>query len=41
MLAVGDRILASCISACGICRFCREGRYGQCRGGGGWWARTS
>jgi len=35
-LASGDRVLASCISACGICRFCREGAYGQCRGGGGW-----
>jgi alcohol dehydrogenase len=35
-LAVGDRVLASCISACGICRFCRESAYGQCRGGGGW-----
>ncbi|MEU4221864.1 zinc-dependent alcohol dehydrogenase family protein [Actinoplanes sp. NPDC026623] len=35
-LATGDRVLASCISACGICRFCREGAYGQCRGGGGW-----
>jgi alcohol dehydrogenase len=35
-LAVGDRVLASCISACGICRYCREGSYGQCRGGGGW-----
>jgi alcohol dehydrogenase len=35
-LAVGDRVLASCISACGICRFCRAGMYGQCRGGGGW-----
>ena len=22
--------------ACGRCRFCREGRYGQCQGGGGW-----
>ena len=33
---VGDRILVSCISACGTCRFCREGRYGQCLGGGGW-----
>ncbi|MFI1996636.1 zinc-dependent alcohol dehydrogenase family protein [Actinoplanes sp. NPDC020271] len=32
----GDRVLASCISACGACRFCREGRYGQCRAGGGW-----
>jgi alcohol dehydrogenase len=35
-LVAGDRVLASCISACGICRFCREGAYGQCRGGGGW-----
>ncbi|MET0419229.1 MAG: alcohol dehydrogenase catalytic domain-containing protein, partial [Actinoplanes sp.] len=35
-LTPGDRVLASCISACGICRFCREGAYGQCRGGGGW-----
>jgi threonine dehydrogenase-like Zn-dependent dehydrogenase len=33
---VGDRVLVSCISACGSCRFCREGRYGQCRGGAGW-----
>jgi len=33
---VGDRVLVSCISGCGRCRFCREGRYGQCQGGGGW-----
>ncbi|MFJ9898336.1 zinc-dependent alcohol dehydrogenase family protein [Streptomyces sp. NPDC091280] len=32
----GDRVLVSCISACGRCRYCREGAYGQCRGGGGW-----
>ena len=32
----GDRVLVSCVSACGACRFCREGRYGQCLGGGGW-----
>ncbi|MGH3274665.1 MAG: zinc-dependent alcohol dehydrogenase family protein [Streptosporangiaceae bacterium] len=32
----GDRVLVSCISACGRCRFCRESRYGQCQGGGGW-----
>ncbi len=32
----GDRVLVSCVSACGTCRFCREGRYGQCLGGGGW-----
>jgi alcohol dehydrogenase len=33
---VGDRVLVSCVSTCGACRFCREGRYGQCLGGGGW-----
>jgi alcohol dehydrogenase len=32
----GDRVLVSCITSCGRCRFCREGRYGQCLGGGGW-----
>jgi alcohol dehydrogenase len=32
----GDRVLMSCISACGRCRYCKEGRYGQCLGGGGW-----
>ena len=32
----GDRVLISCISACARCRYCREGRYGQCVGGGGW-----
>ena len=26
----------SCITACGSCRYCREARYGQCLGGGGW-----
>lgn len=35
-LEPGDRVLVSCITACGSCRFCREGRYGQCLGGGGW-----
>lgn len=35
-LSVGDRVLLSCVSACGRCRFCREGRFGQCLGGGGW-----
>ena len=35
-LTPGDRVLVSCISACGTCRFCREGRYGQCLDGGGW-----
>jgi alcohol dehydrogenase len=33
---VGDRVLVSCISVCGTCRFCREGSSGQCLGGGGW-----
>jgi alcohol dehydrogenase len=32
----GDRVLVSCVSACAHCRFCREGRHGQCLGGGGW-----
>jgi alcohol dehydrogenase len=32
----GDRVLVPCISVCGACRYCREGHYGQCRGGGGW-----
>jgi alcohol dehydrogenase len=35
-LSVGDRVLISCITSCGSCRFCREGSYGQCLGGGGW-----
>jgi alcohol dehydrogenase len=35
-LAEGDRVLVSCITSCGRCRFCREGRYGLCTGGGGW-----
>jgi alcohol dehydrogenase len=33
---VGDHVLVSCVSACGACRFCREARFGQCLGGGGW-----
>ena len=32
----GDRVLVSCISACGRCRYCRLASYGQCVGGGGW-----
>ena len=32
----GDRVLVSCISACGRCRYCRDGMYGQCLNGGGW-----
>ena len=33
---IGDRVLVSCVTSCGRCRFCKEGRYGQCSGGGGW-----
>jgi alcohol dehydrogenase len=36
LLHPGDRVLVSCITACGACRFCRAGQYGQCLGGGGW-----
>lgn len=32
----GDRVLISCITACGRCSYCRAGHYGQCLGGGGW-----
>ncbi len=32
----GDRVLMSCVSSCGRCRYCKEARYGQCLGGGGW-----
>jgi len=35
-LAEGDKVLVSCITSCGRCRFCREGHYGLCIGGGGW-----
>jgi alcohol dehydrogenase len=35
-VAAGDRVLLSCVSACGRCRYCKEARYGQCLGGGGW-----
>ncbi len=35
-IAEGDRVLVSCISSCGMCQPCREGHFGQCRGGGGW-----
>jgi alcohol dehydrogenase len=35
-VAVGDRVLVSCISACGRCDYCRQSMYGQCLGGGGW-----
>src|ERR1017187_2660655 len=32
----GDRVLLSCVSSCGRCRYCKEGRSGKCLGGGGW-----
>ncbi|WP_108667495.1 zinc-dependent alcohol dehydrogenase family protein [Euzebya rosea] len=35
-VAASDRVLVSCISSCGRCRFCRDGAYGQCLNGGGW-----
>src|SRR5262249_20033927 len=35
-VAPGERVLVSCITSCGRCRFCKEGRYGLCTGGGGW-----
>ena len=35
-VAEGDRVLVSCITACGRCSFCKEGHYGLCTGGGGW-----
>ncbi|KUH73704.1 alcohol dehydrogenase [Mycolicibacterium novocastrense] len=35
-VAVGDRILVSCVTACGSCRYCRDAAYGQCLNGGGW-----
>jgi alcohol dehydrogenase len=35
-LELGDRVLISCITSCGRCRFCKEAKYGVCTGGGGW-----
>ncbi|MFH9347926.1 zinc-dependent alcohol dehydrogenase family protein [Kitasatospora sp. NPDC017646] len=35
-VTAGDRVLVSCISACGRCTYCRGSSYGQCTGGGGW-----
>jgi alcohol dehydrogenase len=32
----GDRVLISCISACGKCANCKRGMYSHCLGGGGW-----
>src|SRR5215218_6427262 len=32
----GDKVLVSCISACGRCMYCKQGMYSQCLNGGGW-----
>lgn len=29
-LAVGDRVLISCVSACGACSYCHQGLYAHC-----------
>lgn len=34
--AKGDRVLISCISACGKCETCKRGMYSHCLSGGGW-----
>lgn len=31
---VGDRVLISCVSACGKCSYCRQGMYSHCTTGG-------
>jgi alcohol dehydrogenase len=33
-MKVGDKVLVSCITSCGICDFCRKGMYSHCRDGG-------
>lgn len=33
---VGDKVLISCISACGRCTSCKGGMYSHCENGGGW-----
>jgi len=33
-LQVGDRVLISCISSCGICEACKKGMYSHCSDGG-------
>lgn len=30
-LAVGDRVIISCISACGECSYCKRGVYSHCQ----------
>lgn len=34
MFSPGDRVLLSCISACGKCEYCRRGMYSHCTTGG-------
>lgn len=34
-LTPGDRVVASCISSCGTCRYCRHGLPSHCQGAGG------
>jgi len=31
-----DRVIVSCVSACGRCIYCRRQEFGQCLNGGGW-----
>lgn len=31
-----DRVIVSCVSACGRCTYCRRQEFGQCLNGGGW-----
>src|SRR5262249_60952455 len=35
-VAPGDRVLVSCMTCGGRCRFCKAGHYGLCTRGGGW-----
>ena len=30
----GDRVIISCVTACGKCDYCRKGMYSHCRNGG-------
>ncbi|MEO8070268.1 MAG: alcohol dehydrogenase catalytic domain-containing protein, partial [Acidobacteriota bacterium] len=31
---VGERVIISCVTACGKCEYCRKGMYSHCRDGG-------
>ncbi len=33
---VGDRVIISCVSACGTCENCKRAMYSHCQRGGGW-----